>query len=294
MVTAPFTPQRTRLEELAVKCVAVLKPPRAHPRRRAHGVGGLLRKRDVERAIFAAEKSRRRERLQLLPFPEVETLPDVNERRHRRIERAAGARDPRAEVRCRHRLRRHVARVPVELVPRVQDKPEVRRLHPAHERPAVHHRREIFKARRKPDAINRRGNRGKRAQHFIRIEAGRVRGVALRVEGLGVRHTAAHPEDDHAVRRRRDFLQYLFGEQRARRTRSERSQRGRRGRFQKIPSRTECGVGPAEIMLRGESVEVHGGGTLVCEREKQRGVAIQLNVISLDQLELGQHRQRPQ
>jgi hypothetical protein len=61
-----------------------------------------------------------------------------------RLARPERARHDAADVRAVHGLRRGVAGVPVELVPRVQDEPEVARLVRADQRRAVHHLRESF------------------------------------------------------------------------------------------------------------------------------------------------------
>ena len=92
---------------------------------------GVVREGNVERPVLAAEKAGGGERLQLLAFAEIEPLADIDERRHRRVARPERARDERAEVRRGHGLRRHVAGVPVELMPRVQDEAEVRRHAPS-------------------------------------------------------------------------------------------------------------------------------------------------------------------
>src|SRR5690349_6919543 len=90
-------------EQLAVKLVPILKPGWSHAARRPDAVRRLVGKRNVERAVFTTEKACRRERLQLLRLTIVKTLPDVDERRNRRIQRPQGSRDERAEVWRRHR-----------------------------------------------------------------------------------------------------------------------------------------------------------------------------------------------
>src|SRR5256885_1191937 len=78
--------------------------------RRADRGGGGVRERQVERAVLAAEKAGRGERLQLLRLADAfEALADVDERRDRRVLRAEHLGDPRAEVRRGHGLRRDVA-----------------------------------------------------------------------------------------------------------------------------------------------------------------------------------------
>ena len=61
----------------------------------------------------------------VLTFAEIEPLADINEGRHGGIARAERASDDRAEMRSGHGLRRHVAGVPVILMPRVEDVAEI-------------------------------------------------------------------------------------------------------------------------------------------------------------------------
>ncbi len=90
LIGAAVLADRAGLEQPPVEAIAILEAPRRHAARRAHDLGGLVRVRHAERTVLAAEKSRRRERLQLLAFAEVEALADVDEGRHRR-DRAARA-----------------------------------------------------------------------------------------------------------------------------------------------------------------------------------------------------------
>ena len=62
------------------------------PARRANALGRLVRERNDERAIFAAQKAGGVERLQLLAFAHVEPLADVDEGGHGRVRagRASG------------------------------------------------------------------------------------------------------------------------------------------------------------------------------------------------------------
>ena len=145
------------------------------------------------------------ERLEFLPFAQVEALPDVDERRHGRLARAQRARDHRPDVRRRDGLRRGVAGVPLVLVPRVQNEPQIARLIRADQRRAVHHPGDFFQPLADLDVVNRRIDRGKGAQDFVGFEPLLKRRVALRIPRLGVRHPAGHPENDDRVggRRRR-------------------------------------------------------------------------------------------
>src|SRR5580765_4935147 len=75
----------TLRQEFFVKLVPILKSRRTHPCRRPDSRRGLLRERDVERPVFAAQKTRSGERLEFLALAEVEPLPDVDEGGHRGI-----------------------------------------------------------------------------------------------------------------------------------------------------------------------------------------------------------------
>ena len=209
LIRAAVLPDRARLHQLPVERVAILEASGRHAARRPHAVRGLIRERDAERPVFAAEKAGRRERLQLLAFADVDALADVDERRHRRIERPERARDDRAEVRRGHRLRRRVAGVPLILMPRVQDEPEIARLIAANQRPAIHHLREMLEALRELDVVDDGIDGREGAEHLLRLQAGRERRVALRIERLRVRHAARHPQHDHAVGGRLDLLELV-------------------------------------------------------------------------------------
>src|SRR5688572_13225473 len=88
LVIATVFTDRTRGEDFFVKLVPILEAPRRHATRRTNRVRGLLRERNVERAVFAAQKTGGGERLEFLAFAVVEALADIDEGRHRRIERA--------------------------------------------------------------------------------------------------------------------------------------------------------------------------------------------------------------
>ena len=112
------------LEQLA----AAPEPLVAQLLRRPHGGRGVLRIDDQERTVIGAQESGGVERLERRDLARAfDRLPDRDERRHVRVLRPERPRDDRADVRHRHRLRRDVARVPVVLMARVQDEPEVRR-----------------------------------------------------------------------------------------------------------------------------------------------------------------------
>src|SRR5437867_12879415 len=91
-------------QEFAKKLIAVLETGRGHAAGWTHAVGRLVRERDVERSIFAAEKPSGGESLQFLAFAVVEALADIDECGHGRIEWSERARDDGAQMRARHRL----------------------------------------------------------------------------------------------------------------------------------------------------------------------------------------------
>ena len=117
LIIAARLSDRTLGQEFPVKLVPILEPRRTHPRRRPDRRGGLFREWNVERPVFAAQKTRGRERLKFLTLAEVEPLADVDEGGHRRVQGTQRARDDRAQVGRGGRLRRSVAGVPLILVP---------------------------------------------------------------------------------------------------------------------------------------------------------------------------------
>ena len=97
--------------------VLVLEAGRRHPAGRADAIGRILGEGDVERAVLAAEEAGGGEGFQLLAFAEIETLADIDERRNRRIARPERFSNECPEMRRGHALWRHIASVPVELMP---------------------------------------------------------------------------------------------------------------------------------------------------------------------------------
>ena len=94
-------------------------------------------------------------------------LADRHERRHVRDSRPERARDHRADVRHRHRLRRHVAGVPVVLVPRVQDEAEVGGGEAAEHRAAIHDAADLFEPRGELDVVDGGVDRRERAEDLV-------------------------------------------------------------------------------------------------------------------------------
>ncbi len=130
---------------------------------------------------------------------DFQVLANPDERRHGGIPRPQRSRHDRAEVRHRDRLRRHVPGVPVILMARVEDEPEIRGLKRANERAAIHHARDALQPLRDLDVIDGRIDRRKRAQHALGPHARLERRVAFRIEGLGLSHPASHPQHDDRV-----------------------------------------------------------------------------------------------
>ena len=150
--------------------------------------------------MIGAEKARRMERLQRADLPSAfDRLPDGDKRRHVRVPGTERARDDRANVRHRLRLRRDVAGVPVILVARVQDEAEVRGREAADDRALVHDARDVLEPLRELDVVHVGVDARKRAQHVLDRHARGKRRIALRVERLRAGHAARHPEHDDRV-----------------------------------------------------------------------------------------------
>ena len=129
----------------------------------------------------------------------------------------------RADVRHRHRLRRHVAGVPVVLVPRVQDEAEIGGLERADHRAAIDDAADALEPLRELDVIDGRVDRRERAEHVADRHARRERRVALRIERLGLRHAAGHPQHDDRVGGRRAVAARRAGRAGSRQQRRQRA-----------------------------------------------------------------------
>src|SRR5205814_2047717 len=127
LIRASMLPDRTGVEQPVVKLVAILESPRRHARWRAHRIRRLAGEWNVEGAILASEKAGRRERLDLFSFADIEALPDVDERGDGGVQGPQCARDDRANMRRRHRLRRSISGVPLILMPGVENESQVAR-----------------------------------------------------------------------------------------------------------------------------------------------------------------------
>src|SRR5882724_1242407 len=124
MVIAGQFAERAAFHQFFEALLAILEALGGHPFGWADRGHGVERIRNVERAILAAQEAGRRERLQLLLLADAfEPLADVDERWDGRVVRPAHPSDPRADVWSGHGLGRHIARMPVILMPRVQNVP---------------------------------------------------------------------------------------------------------------------------------------------------------------------------
>src|SRR5436305_1666114 len=96
-------------------------------------------------------------------------------------------------------LRGHVTSVPMILVSRMQNKAEIRALKRADYSASVDNASNALQALRELDVIDCGIDTRKGAQYFFGAHAGFERRVSLGVEGLGLRHSTRHPENDHRV-----------------------------------------------------------------------------------------------
>ncbi len=191
---------RLLLQQLLEEGPATAEARLAQLFRRAHRRGGILGVDDQERPVLGAEEPRGVERLERADLARpLDCLADRDERRHIRVLRAQRLRNHRADVRHRHRLRRDVAGVPVVLMPRVEDEAKVRGVERPDDRAAVDDAGNLLEALRELDVVHGGGDGGKRAEHFLAGHARLERRVVLRVECLGLRHAAGHPQHDDGI-----------------------------------------------------------------------------------------------
>ena len=199
LIVAAELSDRAGIGDLLIRFEPRLKPFHAHPLRRADGVHRLFGIRQQKRSEFAPQKSGRVKRLQLFAFARVKSLPNINERRHRRIAGAERPSNHGPDVRRGDCLRRSVAGVPVILMSRMQHESQIAGGVRANQARSVHHRRDVLQPLRNLDVIHRRIDRGKRAEHLVRRHPGRKRRVFFRIEGFGGRHPAPHPQHNHGI-----------------------------------------------------------------------------------------------
>ena len=160
----------------------------------------ILRVDDQERSVIGPEESRGMKRLQRRDLSRAfNRLSDGDKRRHVGTFRPQRARDHRPDVRHRHRLRRNVAGMPVILMARVQDEPKIRGHERADDGAPVDHAGDVLQPLRELDVVDLGVDRRERAQDVLDRHARCERRVPLRIEGLGARHAARHPQDDHCV-----------------------------------------------------------------------------------------------
>ena len=158
-----------------------------------------MRIRNIERTILAAEEASRRKSLDLLAFADVETLADVDEGRHRWIQRAQCACDHRAQVRAGDRLRRRVPGMPMKLVPRMEDEAQIPGGVSSDQRAAVDDAANSLQTLSELYLIHRCINLRKGAQHVARLDAFLECGVALGIESFCVRHAPGHPQHNDSI-----------------------------------------------------------------------------------------------
>src|SRR5947209_7906472 len=139
------------------------------------------------------------ERFELFAFAHIETLADINERRHGGIERTQSAGDNRAEMRRSHCLWRRVAGMPLVLMAGVEDEAEVAGGIGADQGAAIHDGSDFFETLSEFDVVDRGIDRRERAEKSARRHAFLERSVTLWIEGFGVSHAAAHPEDNYRI-----------------------------------------------------------------------------------------------
>ncbi len=249
LVRAPVLAYGARLEQPLVEAVPILEAAGRHAGGGPHAIRRVLGERDAEGSMLAAEEPRRRECLQLLTLAEVEALPDVDERGHGRVARAKRTGDNGADVGSRNRLRGRVAGVPLVLMARVEDEAEIARGIAADQRPAVHHPGEALQTLGEADAVHGRVDGRERAEHLLGPQAALEWGVPLRVEGFGVRHPTAHPQDDQGVGGRRDPLRRLRPD-RAGVARCQRAKRGGARGGQELTPRGSPTASAFEVSMR--------------------------------------------
>src|SRR4030095_811066 len=170
--------------------------------------------RDKERAVLSTEKASCVEGLQRIALcADLQVLANIDESGHVRILRPKSSGNERTQMRHGHRLRRLIARMPMELVSRMQNENKVSHAVASDQRPAIHDAGKPFPPLRQVYAINRCRAAGNCAEHALRLEPALVGGVGLPVEFFVLRHAAGHPEEEQRVSARLDFLSSFRQEQ---------------------------------------------------------------------------------
>lgn len=127
--------------------------------------------------------------------------------------RSQRAGDYRADVRAGHGLWRGVAGVPLVLVPRVKDEPQITRGVRTDQRTQVHHPGDLLEPFGELDVIDAAVDRLEGAQHPLGLEAFFKGGVSLGIKRFGVGHAAGHPENDYGIGGRGQLLSFIVGSQ---------------------------------------------------------------------------------
>ena len=206
MIVAAGKTDRALVDQILERLVAVGEARLAHALRRPNGVQRVIWVGDVEWPVLTAEETGGMEGLEFLAFADVESLADVDERRHRGVSRAKRAGDHRADMWGGHGKRRRVAGVPMVLVARVENEAEVAGLVGADQRTSIHHVADFFQALGQLDVVNRSIDCRESAEDLVGRQALFVGDVALGIECLGGGHAAAHPEHNDRVGRCLDLF----------------------------------------------------------------------------------------
>ena len=207
MEVAAILPHRTRGHQFLIFCVAVGETRRADVLGQAARAPPRRVDRQIrKRRVLAAQKSGGMKCFHGVALAaDLQVLADVDERRNLRIARPQRAGDHRAHVRRGHGLRRRIAGVPMELMPRMQNEPQIAHAVRANQRAAVHDFGDALQAGGDLDLIDGGVDRRERAQHALGFHARFKRRVALGIERFGLRHAASHPQQNQAIGARRDF-----------------------------------------------------------------------------------------
>ena len=258
--------------------VAAGKPAGVHPLRRPDGQRRLLGVGEVHRPKLAAEKSGCREGLQFLILAHsLQPLADVDEGRHHLLPGAEHPAHPGADVRAGNRLRRHIAGVPVVLMPRVENAPQIGLHMGADQRAPVEHGGDLFEPLTNLHPIDRGGDRREGADHIGHCQPGLKRLVFFRIEIVRGGHAASHPEHDDRIGPRRRMHNFAAGG--AAFGPRLREPEGGRCRCRQAPHKVAARRGPAE------------GIGVACVVEHRDLLP---EGISANQLEFGQHADGPQ
>ena len=241
LIPAAQLTHRGCLHQPTIKTVPILEAGRAHPLRRRHHILGGVGERHVERTELTAQESGRSEGLEFLALADIQTLTNIDEGRHCGVLRPQCARHHTSDVRAGDRLRRGVSRVPVELMPRMENETQIAGRVSPDEGAAIHHLGHLLQSLADPNAIHGRRNGREGREDRVGVHALFVGRKTLGIEGLGGGHAAAHPQHDDRVGRGRGPQGLAFGaHQGPRISGTQSSQRGGAESFDEIAA-TEIG-----------------------------------------------------